>query len=71
MTITLDDVANLLHIPMEGRLLDFEKKVNREHGMMTRLLGMWDTVATKACKDEYGAHITYTALKQLYEEHLM
>ena len=28
MTITLDDVANLLHVPIEGRLLDFEKKVS-------------------------------------------
>jgi hypothetical protein len=32
MTITLDDVANLLHVPIEG-LLDYEKKVSQEHGV--------------------------------------
>lgn len=68
----MDDVANLLHIPIEGTMLEFEMKMNREHGMrmMTRLLGMLDVAAAKACKDEYGAHITYPALKWLYEEHL-
>jgi len=50
MSIMLDDVPNLLHSPIEGRLLDFEKKVSREHGMrmMTRYLGMSDAAGVKA-----------------------
>ena len=69
MTITLKGVANLLHIPVEGRMLDFDKK---EHGMtfMTRFLGMSDVAAVKASKTEYSAHISYPALKRIYEEHL-
>ena len=31
ITIMLDDVANLLHVSIEGCLLDFEKKVTWEH----------------------------------------
>jgi len=38
--------------------------------MIVRLLGVSDAVTVKACKDEYGVHITYTTLKRLYEEHL-
>lgn len=73
MTITLDDVSNLLHVPIKGRSLDFEKKVSREHGvsMMTRYLGMSAAAVAKACKAKYGAHLTFVALKRLYEDHLI
>jgi len=37
---------------------------------MTRLLGMSDAAARAAAKSQYGAHISYPALKRLYEEHL-
>ena len=39
-------MSNLIHIPIEGRILDIEKKVDRAHGMrlMTRLLGMSDVL---------------------------
>jgi len=72
MIITLDYVANILHLLIEGSLLDFEKKVSREHGMnmMKRLLGMSEASAAKAFEDDHGAHITYIALKRLYDEHL-
>jgi len=72
MTITLHDVANLLHIPIEGHMLTFDIKMDREHAirMMTTLLGMKGVAAAKACSDEYGGHITYTSLKRFYEEHL-
>ena len=33
MSITLDGVANLLHILIEGRLLDYEKEVSQERGV--------------------------------------
>jgi len=38
---------------------------------MTRLLGMPDAAGRAESKSEYGAHISYTTLKQLYESHLI
>lgn len=72
ISITLDDVADLLHILIEGRLFDYEKKVSQERGveLMVRWLGVSKVVAVKACKDEFDAYITYTSLKELYEAHL-
>jgi len=73
MTITLDDVSNLLHLPIEGRMLDHDVVVDRVHGIteMTRLLGMLDAAARATSKSEYGAHISYPTLKRLYEDHLI
>jgi len=72
MSITLDDVACLLHIPIEGRMLDHPKKVSQVTGaeLMVVHLGVPRTVAVKTCKDEYGACIGYKTLKNLYEDHL-
>ena len=58
MMITLDDVANLFHLPIEGRMLDYDTKMDQEHGitLMTRLL---EFAARLASKTEYGAHISY------------
>ena len=72
MMITLDDVYNLLHLPIQGRMLDHDAVVDRDHGitMMTRLLGMSDVIARAKAKTEYGAHISYPTLNRLYEEHL-
>jgi len=72
MTITLDDVYNLLYLPIQGRMLDHDAVVDREHGstQMTRLSGMSDVAARAEAKTEYGAHISYPILKRLYEEHL-
>jgi len=69
MTITLDDVYNLLHLPIQGRMLDHDAIVDRDRGMdlMARLLGMSDAVARAEAKTEYGAHISYPTLKRLYE----
>lgn len=65
--------GDLLHVPNEGRLLDFEKKVSQENGvnMMVRLLGVPEAVEVKVCNDEYNVHITYNTLKWLYQEHLI
>jgi len=73
MTITLDDVYNLLHRPIQGRILDHDVVVDRVRGIthMTRLLGMPDVVARVEAKSEYGAHISYPTLKRLYKEHLI
>jgi hypothetical protein len=72
MTITLDDVSNLLHLPTQGRMLYHDPVVDRAHGItrMTRLIGMLDAAARAESKSEYGAHISYTAMKRRYESHL-
>jgi hypothetical protein len=72
MTITLDDVYNLLHLPIQGCMMDHDAVVDRDRGidLMIRLLGMSDVAAPAEAKTEYGAHISYPTLKQLYEEHL-
>jgi hypothetical protein len=59
MSITLDDVACLLHIPIEGRMLDHPKKVSQvtTAELMVAHFGVPQTVVVKACKDEYGAYI--------------
>jgi len=65
-------MSNLLLIPIEGRLLDYEKKMSQEHGVnfMRRWLGVGEVVVVKMCKKEFGAYVTFTMLKELYEEHL-
>jgi hypothetical protein len=47
MTITLDDVHNLLHIPIHGRMLDHDEAMDRDRliDLMARLLGMSDADA--------------------------
>jgi len=72
MTITLDDVYNLLHLPIQDRMLDHDAIVDWDRGidLMIKLLGMSDVVARAEAKTEYGAHISYPTLKRLYEEHL-
>jgi hypothetical protein len=72
MTITLDDVHNLLHIPIYGRMLDHDESMDRDRSIdfMTRLLGMSDADARAQVRDESAGHISYPALKRVYEEHL-
>jgi len=72
MNITLDNVACLLHIPIEGRMLNHPKKVSQVYGveLMVAHLGVPHTVAVKNCKDEYNAYISYKTLKTFYEDHL-
>ena len=52
MTITLDDVYNLLHLPIQGSMLDHDAVVDRAHEItqMTRLLGMSDVAARAEAK---------------------
>jgi len=72
MTITLDDVYYLLHLPIQGHMLDHDAVVDRDRGvdLMIRVLGMSNVAARAKAKTEYGAHISYPTLKRLYEEHL-
>jgi len=49
----------------------YDRKVtqDREVELMVRWLGVSEAAIVKECKDEFGPYITYTWLKQLYEEH--
>jgi len=72
MTITLDDVYNLLHIPIQGRMLDHDAEMDRDRGLdlMIRLLGMLEVDARAEARTESAGHISYPTLKRLYEAHL-
>jgi hypothetical protein len=72
MTITLDDVYNLLHIPIHGRIQDHDEAMDRDRAidLMTRLLGMSDVDARAEVRNESAGHISYPTLKRLYVAHL-
>ena len=72
MTITLDGVACLLHIPIEGQMLSHPKKVSRADGLdlMVRHLGVMQAIAVANCNDEYSAYVSYKTLRKYYEDYL-
>jgi len=72
MTITLDDVYNILHIPIQGCMLDHDAAMDRDCGLdlMIRLLGMSEVDARAEARTESPGHINYPTLKRLYEAHL-
>jgi len=72
MMITLDDVYNLLHIPIQGRMLDHDEVIDQdcEIDLMTRLFGMSDAAARAEVRTESAGHINYLTLKRVYESHL-
>jgi len=72
MTITLDDVACLLHIPIEGIMLSHLKKVSQADGveLMVRHLGVTQAEAVKNCKGEFGVYISYKVRRKYYNDYL-
>jgi len=72
MIVTLDDIACLLHIPIEGRMLSHPEKMSRNDGvdLMVRHLGVTQAVAVKNYNEEYGGYISYKALREYYEGYL-
>jgi hypothetical protein len=72
MTVTLDDIASLMHLQIEGRMLSHQKKMLRHEaaGLMARHLGVSQEEAEKICGTEYGGYISYPKLRQLYTMHL-
>ena len=71
VTITLDDVACLMHVPFEGIMLSHPKKTSRADGvaLMVRHLGVTRAVAMKNCNEEYGVYISYKELRVYYENY--
>ncbi|XP_058780432.1 protein MAIN-LIKE 1-like [Vicia villosa] len=72
LTITLRDVAYLLHLPIRGRLLNHSRiqRVGAIEGIVD-YLGMDPNMADYECRATSGAHITFSNLKELYENHLV
>jgi len=72
MTVTLDDVACLMHLPIEGRMLSHPKKMSRTEGvvLMLRHLGVSQADAVKNCSEEYGGYISYKTLRENYSRYL-
>jgi hypothetical protein len=72
MTVTLDDVARLMHVPVEGRMLGHRKKMLRSDGeaLLVRHLGASQREAEKICNREYGGYISYPKLREFYSTHL-
>jgi len=71
MTITLDDVACLLGIPVAGWLIQ-EDDLDPNHGvelLVNHLLFLVEE-AVEQVSNNSGAFVTYTALKECYE-HLL
>ncbi|XP_024628876.1 protein MAINTENANCE OF MERISTEMS-like [Medicago truncatula] len=68
MTVTLDDVASLMLLQIEGRMLSHGKKMLRHEGaaLLMRHLGVSQQETEKICGTEYGGYISYPKLRELY-----
>ncbi|XP_039688062.1 protein MAINTENANCE OF MERISTEMS-like [Medicago truncatula] len=72
MTVTLDDVACLMHLPIEGRMLAHGKKMPKHEGaaLLMTYLGVAQHEAEKICNQEYGGYISYPRLRDFYTSYL-
>jgi len=72
MTVTLDDVACLMHLSIEGRMLSHPKKMSQTQGaeLMVRHLDVSPADALKNCGEEYGGYISYKTLREYYSSYL-
>jgi len=69
MTVTLDDVACLLDIPIAGRLIE-KDDLSHDRGVELMENELLFTVedAMEQVDKHLGAHVSYTALKERYEQ---
>jgi len=71
MTVTLDDVAYLLHLPIDGMLLSHES-ISRDEAveLMETYLGSSTTDALKEVEKTKGAHCRFSYLDRIFKERL-
>lgn len=71
MTITLDDVSCLIHLPIRGKLID-QGILNREwaNEVMIAYLGAHPTEVANEIVDTKSAHARFKLLEELYKYHL-
>ncbi|KAH1246850.1 Protein MAIN-LIKE 2 [Glycine max] len=68
LTITLDDVASLLHLPITGALHTFEPLVTLDAiGLLTELLEVSHEEATFETQQAGGSHVRLGWLRDLYQ----
>nr|ABN09180.1 IMP dehydrogenase/GMP reductase, putative [Medicago truncatula] len=72
MIVTLDDVACLTHLQIEGRMLSHGNKMPKHEGatLLMRHLGVSRQEADKICEQEYGGYVSYPRLRDLYTRYL-
>ena len=71
MTVTLEDVACLMHLEIEGRMLSYGKMLRHDGvALLVRHLGVSQEEAEKICAKEYGGYISYPKLRELYTRYL-
>ncbi|XP_028223397.1 protein MAIN-LIKE 1-like [Glycine soja] len=68
LTITVDDMASLLHVPITGALHTFEPLVTSDAiGLLTELLEVHHEEATFETRQAGGPHVQLGWLRDLYE----
>jgi len=60
MTVTLDDVACLMHLQIDGRMLSHGKKMLKHEGvaLLMKHLGVSQQEAEKIAEKEFGGYIS-------------
>ena len=71
MTITLDDVSYILHIPIVGQFLTYEALSYDEakaKDLLIKLLGVSETKANEELKESQGPQVRMSWLREVYEQ---
>jgi hypothetical protein len=72
MTVTLDDVSCLLHLPIDGMFLSHESMTRDEAvEMMIQYLGADPGDAIEEVNDTRGAHSRFAYLRRIFKERLL
>ncbi|XP_040867895.1 protein MAIN-LIKE 1-like [Glycine max] len=68
VTVTLDDVSSLLHIPITGALLSFEPLATSDAvALLTELLEVTPDEATAETRQAGGPHVRLSWLRDMYQ----
>lgn len=72
MFITLDDVSSMLHLPINGKLLDYSIITRLDAlDMIVTYLGANTSDVQKEMDDTIGCHARFVFLEELYINHLV
>ena len=69
MTITLDDVSSILHIPIVGQFPTYEVLSHDEaNDLLIELLGVSETQANEELKESRGPQVRMSWLREVYKQ---
>ena len=69
MTITLDDVSSILHIPIVGQFPTYEAlSYNEAKDLLIELLGVSESKANEELKESRGPQVRMSWLREVYEQ---